>query len=42
VNRVPIEQVDAVFYHVRQDQIVRPETLASRAELEALMAGEWP
>jgi DNA helicase II / ATP-dependent DNA helicase PcrA len=42
VIRVPIEQVDAVFYHVRQDQIVRPETLASRAELEALMAGEWP
>jgi DNA helicase-2/ATP-dependent DNA helicase PcrA len=42
VNRIPIEQVDAVFYHVRQDQIVRPATLAARTELEALMAGEWP
>jgi DNA helicase-2/ATP-dependent DNA helicase PcrA len=42
VTRHPIEQIDAVFYHVRTDEIVRPTTLASRKELEALMAGEVP
>ncbi len=39
VTRTPIEQVDAVFYYVRQDHLVRPERLASRLELEGLLAG---
>jgi DNA helicase-2/ATP-dependent DNA helicase PcrA len=37
VTRTPVEQVDAVFYHVRQDCVVRPKTLATRKDLEALL-----
>ncbi len=39
VTRTPIEQVDAVFYHVKQDQIVRPAMLPGREELEKLLTG---
>jgi DNA helicase-2/ATP-dependent DNA helicase PcrA len=34
---VPIEQVDAVFYFVRDDEVVRPGELADRAALEGLL-----
>lgn len=37
VTQNPIEAVDAVFYHVREDRVVRPTSLASRDELEALL-----
>ena len=39
VTGTPLEQVDAVFYFVRADRTVRPERLAGRAELEALLGG---
>ena len=31
-NQVPPEQVDAVFYYVRTDRVVRPRALPARAE----------
>jgi hypothetical protein len=34
---VPLAQVDAVFYHVRSDQLVRPQGLGDRPALEALL-----
>ncbi|SDS85620.1 DNA helicase-2 / ATP-dependent DNA helicase PcrA [Friedmanniella luteola] len=37
VQQVPLEQVDAVFYHVRSDQLVHPRGLGDRATLEALL-----
>ncbi|GAA1435290.1 ATP-dependent DNA helicase [Microlunatus lacustris] len=37
VQQVPPEQVDAVFYHVRSDQLVRPHGLGDRSALEALL-----
>jgi DNA helicase-2/ATP-dependent DNA helicase PcrA len=37
VCQVPLEQVDAVFYYVRSDQVVRPPTLPDRAEIEQLL-----
>jgi DNA helicase-2/ATP-dependent DNA helicase PcrA len=39
VQRVPLEQVDAVFYHVRSDRVVRPAGLGDRPALEALLVG---
>ena len=39
VQQVPLEQVDAVFYHVRSDRVVRPRGLGDRAALEALLVG---
>ena len=36
-NRIAPEQVDAVFYYVRTDRLVRPEALAGRSELEDLL-----
>jgi ATP-dependent DNA helicase UvrD/PcrA len=39
ITETPLEQVDAVFYDVRQDRVVRPPTLASRAMLEAVLGG---
>ena len=39
VQRVPLDRVDAVFYHVRSDRLVRPESLADRRALEVLLAG---
>jgi DNA helicase-2/ATP-dependent DNA helicase PcrA len=39
VTHTPLDQVDAVFYLVRSDRLVRPESLASRDEIEALMSG---
>ena len=34
---MPPEQVDAVFYHVRSDQLVHPRGLGDRSSLEALL-----
>jgi DNA helicase-2/ATP-dependent DNA helicase PcrA len=39
VQQVPVEEVDAGFYHVRTDRYARPERLLDRAEIEALLAG---
>jgi DNA helicase-2/ATP-dependent DNA helicase PcrA len=39
VQQVPVEEVDAGFYHVRSDRYARPERLLDRAEIEALLAG---
>jgi DNA helicase-2/ATP-dependent DNA helicase PcrA len=39
VQQVPVDRVDAVFYHVRSDALVRPESLADRSALEVLLAG---
>jgi len=37
--QVPIEAVDAVFYDVRADRVVRPPDLVDRAEIERLIEG---
>ncbi len=37
VQQVPVEQVDAVFYHVRTDRLERPEGLGDRAALARLL-----
>ncbi len=42
VCRVPPERVDAVFYLVATDTVVRPEGLPGRAEIAALIAGSEP
>jgi DNA helicase-2/ATP-dependent DNA helicase PcrA len=42
VCRVPPERVDAVFYLVASDAVVRPERLPDRAEIAALIAGADP
>jgi len=36
---VPVERVRAGFYYVRTGELVEPEGLAGRAELEALLRG---
>jgi DNA helicase-2/ATP-dependent DNA helicase PcrA len=33
------DEVDAVFYEVRADRIVRPDRFAGRSELETLLLG---
>src|SRR5215203_924019 len=37
VQGIPVDGVDAIFYYVRSDRIVRPERLPGRAELEQLI-----
>ena len=39
VCQIPLAEVDAVFYYVRSDQIVRPANLADRTGLEAVLTG---
>ena len=39
-QQIPAEQVDAAFYYVRSDRLVRPERLPDRDELEPLLNGE--
>jgi hypothetical protein len=34
-----VESVDAIFYYVRSDRVVRPERLPVRSELEQLISG---
>ena len=38
-NQLPLEEVDAVFYYVRSDHVVRPPELPTRPALERLLAG---
>ncbi|HWJ54141.1 MAG TPA: ATP-dependent DNA helicase, partial [Propionibacteriaceae bacterium] len=38
-NQIPLAEVDAVFYYVRTDQLVRPSELPGRPALERLLAG---
>ena len=42
VCQVPVERVDAVFYLVASDAVVRPEELPGRAEIARLIAGSGP
>jgi DNA helicase-2/ATP-dependent DNA helicase PcrA len=37
---VPLGSVDALFYDVRGDRVVRPHALAGRGELERLLSGQ--
>jgi DNA helicase-2/ATP-dependent DNA helicase PcrA len=37
---VPIDSVDAAFYDVGRDRLVRPDSLAGRPELERMLSGE--
>jgi DNA helicase II / ATP-dependent DNA helicase PcrA len=39
LHELPLERVGAAFYYVRSGELVRPETLADRAELERLVTG---
>jgi DNA helicase-2/ATP-dependent DNA helicase PcrA len=39
---LPPEAVTAVFFHVRSGEILRPEPLPGRAELERILLGEAP
>jgi DNA helicase-2/ATP-dependent DNA helicase PcrA len=38
-NGVPVSEVDAVFYYVRTDSVVRPPDLPDRSNLERLLGG---
>ncbi len=38
-SSVPVSEVDAVFYYVRTDSVVRPPDLPGRPGLERLLAG---
>jgi DNA helicase-2/ATP-dependent DNA helicase PcrA len=38
-NTISLAEVDAVFYYVRSDRVVRPPELPGRPELERLLAG---
>jgi ATP-dependent DNA helicase UvrD/PcrA len=33
----PLEEIDAIFYHVRTDDIVRPDSLPDRQDIEAIL-----
>jgi len=37
ICQLPLDQVDAVFYYVRTDQVVRPPKLPDRVEIERLL-----
>ena len=37
--RIPMEQIDAAFLIVRSGEVVRPEHLADRAEIEQIISG---
>jgi DNA helicase II / ATP-dependent DNA helicase PcrA len=39
MHNLPVESVDAIFYYVRSDRVVRPERLPGRSELEQLLSG---
>jgi DNA helicase II / ATP-dependent DNA helicase PcrA len=34
---LPLEEIDAIFYHVRNDEIVRPDALPDRHAIEAIL-----
>ena len=37
---LPVEQIDAIFYHVRSDEIVRPSALPDRRVIESILSGQ--
>jgi DNA helicase II / ATP-dependent DNA helicase PcrA len=37
---LPLTEIDAIFYHVPTDEIVRPRTLPDRKEIEAILNAE--
>ena len=37
---LPVEQIDAIFYHVRSDEIVRPATLPDRRAIESILVAQ--
>jgi DNA helicase-2/ATP-dependent DNA helicase PcrA len=37
---LPLEQIDAIFYHVRTDEIVRPTALLDRNLIESILTGQ--
>jgi DNA helicase-2/ATP-dependent DNA helicase PcrA len=37
---LPIDQIDAIFYHVRTDEIVRPTALPDRRLIESILTGQ--
>jgi DNA helicase II / ATP-dependent DNA helicase PcrA len=37
---LPVEQIDAIFYHVRSDEIVRPAALPDRRVIESILSGQ--
>jgi DNA helicase-2/ATP-dependent DNA helicase PcrA len=37
---LPVEQIDAIFYHVRSDEIVRPSALPGRRAIESILAAQ--
>ncbi len=39
MHSLPLESVDAIFYYVRSDRVVRPERLPGRFELQQLLSG---
>lgn len=39
LSGIPVEQVDAVFYSVPDDRIIRPDHLADRDQLEQILTG---
>jgi DNA helicase-2/ATP-dependent DNA helicase PcrA len=37
---LPIEQIDAIFYYVRSDEMVRPSALPDRRAIESILSGQ--
>jgi DNA helicase II / ATP-dependent DNA helicase PcrA len=37
---LPVEQIDAIFYHVRSDEIDRPAALPGRRAIESILAAQ--
>jgi ATP-dependent DNA helicase UvrD/PcrA len=36
---LPVEQIDAIFYYVRSDEILRPTALLDRRAIESILTG---
>jgi DNA helicase II / ATP-dependent DNA helicase PcrA len=37
---LPVEEIDAIFYHVRSDEIVRPSPLPGRRAIESILSAQ--
>jgi DNA helicase II / ATP-dependent DNA helicase PcrA len=37
---LPVEQIDAIFYYVRSDEMVRPSALPDRRAIESILSGQ--
>jgi DNA helicase-2/ATP-dependent DNA helicase PcrA len=35
---VPVQEIDAIFYHVRTDEVVRPPALPDRPAIESILS----